>query len=168
MHGKLHICIVLSLLFSIMIFRIVDHHETFKYIKKRLTWSSSRIISEDVLLQNNDEQHVSVEQSPVKERLSKITGNETRSGLLDIELDTLKSTANIELENPCLSPTVEIAFDEKCSPDDQESSWGPLLKKNFERMVSEDSKPGEEARTFMFQAETQAVSGECAAACCQC
>ena len=53
-----------------------------------------------------------------------------------------------------------------CAPNDQESSWGPVLRHNLARMAAEDGKPGEETRSFMFRTNSEAmVSGECGAGC---
>ena len=59
-------------------------------------------------------------------------------------------------------PPIQESPEVPCAPDDQESSWRPVLRRNVAKMAAEDGKPGEETRPFMFPAN---VSRECGAGC---
>ena len=65
----------------------------------------------------------------------------------------------------CLIPRMEVDFDAQCSMDDLESTWGPLLARNSERMARVDSLPGEETRPFMLQSGLQNDLGACGSGC---
>lgn len=63
-------------------------------------------------------------------------------------------------------PAINIDPAVPCAPNDEESSWGPVLRHNAANMAMEDAKPGEDTRSFMFKTNSQAmVSGECGPAC---
>ena len=64
-------------------------------------------------------------------------------------------------EMKCIEiPPIRESPEVPCAPDDQESSWGPVLRLNVAKMAVEDGQPGEESRPFMFPAN---VSRECGA-----
>ena len=56
-------------------------------------------------------------------------------------------------------PPIQESPEVPCAPDDQESSWAPVIRRNVAKMAIEDGKPGEETRPFLFPVNLFRVCG---------
>ena len=93
--------------------------------------------------------------------------NLSPSAAIESSKDEVEPRTQQQAEMKCREiPPIQAGPDVACAPNDQESSWGPVLRHNVAKMAVEDGKPGEETRSFMFRTNSEAmVSGECGAGC---